>query len=133
VREPRAPVALVHAEALETSLYPCCERGRATGWIGEHEHAHRTRLAVSGDLEEERVGGRGLAPEQVDDRIEGDARLRAEKRDRDVVRIGVTTPLHMAGGPPCELAGDLVRELEREEESDPAIPLDGSGWAHAFV
>lgn len=126
-------LAPVHAELLEAVLDARGERRGGPGGIGEHEHAHRARLAVADDLELERIGRGGLPHEQPDDRLEDAARLRSEKRERDVMRPDRPPGNQMPGGPTRELRGDDVWELEGEEEPEAVIPLDASRRAHPDV
>jgi hypothetical protein len=133
VRKPSAALALVHAELFQAGLDARGERRRATGRIGEDEHADRARLAVARDLEREGLGRGSLACEQSEDGIEDGAGLRPEERERDVVGGDGAACSEMARGPPRELGSDVVGQLESEKEPEPGISRDGSRSAHAGV
>jgi hypothetical protein len=122
MREPRAALALVHAELLETDLNPGGEGRGGSGRVGEDEHPDRARFAIATDLELERPGRGSFAREQIDDRLENAAGLRPEECERDVLGPDRPGRREVSCSPLRELHGDVVGKLECEEEPEPVIP-----------
>lgn len=131
--QPRAALALVETKPFETALYAIRERRCTPTRVGEDEHADGASLPVAQRLELEPLGRCGLARQDRADRRHRRARLRAEKRERDVEALDRPTPIEVALAPADELHHDIVRNLERDEEPDPVIGADGSSRAHADV
>jgi hypothetical protein len=59
--------------------------------------------------------------------------LPSEKGECDVKAVDEAATVEMAPPPPNELVHDVVGNLERDEEPDPVIDLDGSSWRHVGV
>jgi len=133
VRQPGTALALVHAEALETELDALCERGRPTGRIGEDEHPDGLRLAVADRLEEEWLGLRRLVSKDVHDGPELALRPTPEKRECDVEAGDGSATREVLLSPADEGLDRVIRKLQREEEPDPLISLDGTRRAHLAV
>jgi len=126
VRQPGAALPFVDAEPLESELYALCEGRCPAAWVGEDEHADRARLAVPHGLEEELLGGSRLPVQDVDDPLELATRPRAEKGKGDVEALDGPAGREVRLAPSDELGDHVLRELEREEEPDPVIALDGT-------
>ena len=135
--KPRPALRGVHPELLETALQPTGERRRLAAPIGEDEHADGARLPVAHRLELERSRRGSLVAQRAQDRLEGAPRLSAEEGQRDVEALhppDVCSPMRgVQLAPADELRDDVVGELERQEEPEAFISIDGSRSAHAGV
>ena len=121
MRQPRAALPLVHAETFEIVLYAIRERRCPPTRIGEDEHADRAGLPVAQWLELEPLRRSCLSRQDLGDRRQRRAWLRSEKRERDVKALDRSTVSEVALSPANELADDVGRDLERNEEPDPVI------------
>jgi hypothetical protein len=126
-------LALVHTETFETALHAIRERCCPPTRIGEDEHADRASLPVAERLEFEPLGCTGLPRKDRGDRRHRRAGLCPEKGERDVEALDRSTTTEVALAPTNELDDNIVRDLERDEEPDPVIALDGSSRHHADV
>src|SRR5438105_2693968 len=137
VREPRPPVALVHAQPLEPLVEVARERGGAAVLVVEHEHADAPRLAVPHDGEASGLGGRGGFAQRTRDRRSLLARPATEERQRDVeVRADDAadadpSPLRKrASAPRDEPVQDVVRKTKGAEEPERRIAPHATGRIH---
>ena len=136
MRKPWAALRGVQPEPLQTALQPACEGRRPPARIGEDEHADGARLAVAHGLELERIRpGRFLA-ESTEDAFERTPGPSAQERERDVEALDGACGIRPCAevlAPANELRDDVVGKLEREEEPETVIFLDGSRSAHVGV
>ena len=119
MRQPRAALALVHAETFETALHAIRERRCPPTRIGEDEHADGASLPVADRLEHEPLGRSCLSGQDLGDRRHRRAGLRSEKGERDVEALDRSAAIEVALSPANELVDDILGNLERDEEPDP--------------
>ncbi len=125
MREPRAPLALVHAELLEPCLQVVRERRGATTGIVEDEHPDAARLAVSHRREPDPACARSRFAQHSDDRVELLCRPVSEKSERDVQVIARDDPhaLQLGALPRLDLVESVAGKPEREEEPQSFIAV----------
>ena len=92
MREPCAPLALVHAEALQPRLKIVREPGGLAIGIIEDEHPDAARLAIAHCCEPNLPRNHRSVTQRLDDRIELLRRPMSEKRERDVEMIARKDP-----------------------------------------
>ena len=137
MRKPWAALRGVQPEPLQTTLQPAGKGRRPSARVGEDEHADGARLAVAHGLELERIRRGGLLAESMEDAFERAPWPSAKKRERDVEALdgacGILPGVEVLLDPANEFGNDVVGKLEREEEPETVISLDGSRSAHVGV
>ena len=137
MREPWAALRSVQPEPLETTLQPAGEGRRPPARIVEDEHADGAGLAVAHGLEVERIRPGCLLAERMQDGLERAPWPSAQEGERGVEALdgacGTLPSAEVLLDPANELRDDVVGKLEREEEPETVIALDGNRSAHVGV
>jgi hypothetical protein len=121
VGQPRACLASVHAETLETLAEVCGDAPRTLCLVVEDDHADAAGLAVAERPKDRyRVDGRDSAAQRIGDGVDVIRRPRSEEGKRDVDVLSGNRPrfpvLQLAL--PClERRPDARRQRERAEEA----------------
>jgi len=134
VREPRTTLPAVRVELLESVVQARRETGCGALGIGEHEHADRAGLPVPERRELDGTGAPCLPAKELEDALEPALRLPPEERERGVERIRYSpADRELLASPAPKRGVGLTGKLECEEEAEPSIRIDGSGFAHPGV
>ncbi|HUZ16127.1 MAG TPA: hypothetical protein VMU72_08080 [Gaiellaceae bacterium] len=117
MREPRAPVALIHGEIFEPRLNVVRERRGVAIGIVEDEHPHAARLAIAHGREPDFPRSCRGPTQRRDDRVELLHRAMSEKGERDVKVIAREDPhtSQLGALPLLDLVESVAREAKREE------------------
>src|SRR5262249_33095892 len=132
--QPRAVLAAVDAERLQTALDALRQRGGGAVEVVEDEHRHAPGLAVAGDGELQ--GGRGSSrglPQRREDPVELPGGPVAEEGKRDVEVLARDDPDTGERGelPGLDCVERRFRKAEAEEETEPLIPTHAIPGIHA--
>jgi hypothetical protein len=136
VREPRPPLASVHAELLEPLSEVAGQSRRAPLLVVEDDHADAPGLPVASGAEQGPAGPAGAAAELLEDPGNVAPGPRAEEDERDVEVLGRDDP-DVAGRPELaplprdEPLPGLGGERKSDEETKPRIAFQARGRSRA--
>jgi hypothetical protein len=128
VRKPRAFLALVDAEGLETVEKTAGEVPALACRVVEHEHRDATGLAITAWREDDLAGVPGGCPECGRDRGELGSGSVPEEGERDVEMLARHDPAvaELPGLPGLDPVEDVVGQTKTAEEAKALIALDVS-------